>query len=417
MTEKFSNEDQALHAAVQALQQEALAEEVPRDLLARITAIGMVPGVEGSSTSMPIMPQRKRWHSPIRAVAAAVLFLAVAGLFGLGAFLDTGSTLAFADVARPLRDAHSLTFQMNVQSPDIPKLLLKLDVQVFIKEPSRFRFEGPLGLIGIGLLEQDQSKFLLLHPFTKTALLIVAKGNLQQLGNSDPMEWVNKLRALAQKSAQPAGKRQIGNVEVQGFLVKDDDDEYLVWADPKTRLPIMVEESSPGGERIAYSDFRFNPELDDALFSLEVPKGYKLHSLEIEDLPPEESLVQGLRSYAEISAGKFPARLQDASDLIDVVKNPKPKEQNKKDRDLKNSEIMPPLTFVFRSVFNVLRVNIFLDSLKGNYGYSPEGVKLGDADKILFWYQPVQATKARVLYADLHWADLATDQLPQKAQP
>ena len=94
-----------------------------------------------------------------------------------------------------------------------------------------------------------------------------------------------------------------------------------------------------------------------------------------------------LRSHAETSAGKFPTRLEDASPV----------------------DMQGALNFVCATVF--------ADSLKGDYGYSPEGAKLGDADKILFWYRPPQATKSRGLYADLHWADLTTDQLPKKALP
>jgi outer membrane lipoprotein-sorting protein len=411
MTEKLSNEDQLLGEAVRALRQEALVEEIPQEILDRITAIGMAPGALGSRASVTATPRWSFWHGSLR--AAAIFLVAAGGLFGLGAFLRTGSALAFADVARQLSDAHTLTFQMRAQSPAIPQLP-NIEMQVFLKEPGRFRVEGPLGVIGIGLLGQDQSKFVVLHPFTKTALQVVARGNLQQLGDSNPMEWVNKLRTLVEKSAQPAGVRRIGNVEVHGFRVKDGADEYLVWADPKTRLPVLVEQSGPDGERIAYSDFRFNPELDDELFALAVPKGYKLHPLEIAELPPEESLVQALRSYAETSAGKFPTRLEDASDLIEA---PKLKVQNKRDQVLTSPELGAPATPVLRGVFNVLRVDVYLSSLKGNYGYSPEGAKLGDADKILFWYRPAHATKSRVLHADLHWTDLATDQLPKKARP
>jgi outer membrane lipoprotein-sorting protein len=412
MTEKLSKEDQVLDAAVQALRQEALAEEAPPALLAQLSAMGRAPGVEESRPLARARSWRMKRLQPLR--VAAVVLLAVGGLVGLGALLRTGSTLAYADVTRPFRDVDTLTFQMSVQSPHLPKLLTykegNLNIQVFLKEPSRFRLEGPYGLIGIGFLGQDESQFLALVPLIKTAGLVIAKGNLQQFDDSDPMDWVKRLRGLAEKRAQPAGKRQIGAVEAHGFLVKEGEEETLVWADPKTRLPILIEESDPEGWRTTYSDFRFNPELDDALFSLEVPKGYKLYPFEIEALPAEEHLVRLLRSYAEASAGKFPPRLEDSADLAHAIKNPMSRDQNHKAREGLGPHAM-------RKAFNIVWTSLFVNSLKGGYGYLPEGAQLGDADRILFWYRPARATKSRVLYADLHWADVSTDQLPKKTRP
>jgi outer membrane lipoprotein-sorting protein len=394
MAEKLSNEDALLDAAVQALRKETLGEKLPQEVLARITALGMAPDVDDFSDSSLAMPRGKKRLGPLLkeskvslALRTAVLLLVVGGLVGLAAFLRTGTTLAFADVAEPFRRAHTLRFRMTVQSSLMPKLITgkadNIDLQVFLREPGRFRADGPLGLSGVASLGQDQSKLFVLHPLAKIAVLVTAKGNLQLLGYLDPMEWVKTLRTLAEKSAQPAGKRLIGEVEAQGFLIKENGDDTLVWADPTTRLPILIEACSPDGTHIAFSDFRFNPELDDALFSLEVPKGYKLVPIDVEVLSPEESLVRMLRSYAETSAGKFPTRLEDGSP-VDM-----------------------------QSALNFVCASMFADSLKGDYVYSPEGTKLGDADKILFWYRPRQASKSRGLYGDLHWADLTTDQLPK----
>jgi hypothetical protein len=98
-------------------------------------------------------------------------------------------------------------------------------------------------------------------------------------------------------------------------------------------------------------------------------------------------LLRMLRSCAEASAGQFPTQLEDATP-VDM-----------------------------QGTVNVLCAMMFADSLKGDHGYSPEGAKLGDADKILFWYRPAHAAKSRVLYADLHWADLSTELLPGKPRP
>jgi hypothetical protein len=56
-------------------------------------------------------------------------------------------------------------------------------------------------------------------------------------------------------------------------------------------------------------------------------------------------------------------------------------------------------------------------SLKAGFGYRADGVKLGDADKILFWYRPDGAASYRALYGDLHAGDVSEDKLPEKPKP
>ena len=56
-------------------------------------------------------------------------------------------------------------------------------------------------------------------------------------------------------------------------------------------------------------------------------------------------------------------------------------------------------------------------TLKGGFGYRSDGVKLGDADKILFWYRPEGAADYRVIYGDLHVSDVTEDRLPEKPKP
>ena len=50
--------------------------------------------------------------------------------------------------------------------------------------------------------------------------------------------------------------------------------------------------------------------------------------------------------------------------------------------------------------------------LKGRFGYKTEGVKLGDSDKVLFWYRKNGAEKYRAIFGDLHVEDLTADRLP-----
>jgi outer membrane lipoprotein-sorting protein len=93
--------------------------------------------------------------------------------------------------------------------------------------------------------------------------------------------------------AQSLGTKQIGNREAVGFrLQKKTDGTYPwsgditdIWVDAKTRLLVMLETgAADGGWMFRLKDFAFNQELDDSLFSLDPPQGYRML------IPPPEIL-------------------------------------------------------------------------------------------------------------------------------
>jgi hypothetical protein len=49
----------------------------------------------------------------------------------------------------------------------------------------------------------------------------------------------------------------------------------------------------------------------------------------------------------------------------------------------------------------------------GKYHYAGKGVKLGEADKAIFWYRPQEAEKYRVIYGDLHVEQVLSENLPK----
>ena len=62
------------------------------------------------------------------------------------------------------------------------------------------------------------------------------------------------------------------------------------------------------------------------------------------------------------------------------------------------------------------RFGFFQFELSGKFGYKPDGVKLGDAGKVLFWYRKKGAEKYRAIFGDLHAEDVTADRLPGKAE-
>jgi hypothetical protein len=55
---------------------------------------------------------------------------------------------------------------------------------------------------------------------------------------------------------------------------------------------------------------------------------------------------------------------------------------------------------------------LFMMGLKDQH-YAGNGVKLGEADKAIFWYQPEGSETWRVIYGDLRVKDVAPENLPK----
>jgi hypothetical protein len=264
----------------------------------------------------------------------------------------------------------------------------------------QMRFERPDG--GATVMDSRQMKILATDPKTKTAVLMEFKkdGKGPETG---PVNLVEELRKLADKDGKPAGKKKIGDVEAQGFRVTEGGQEITVWADPRTKDPLEIEgRTNFGGQPAEFTmtDFRLNPKLGDELFKLEAPEGYKLVKFEAEDLKPEEDLIRLLRAYAAKKDGQFPKRLDDWKGLAEAVMG------DKKANPVDDPEVM-------KFAMSMGRLSAYSMSLEG-FGYKGEGVKLGDADKIVFWYKPKGADKYRVVFGDLKTGDVPADRLPEK---
>ena len=96
----------------------------------------------------------------------------------------------------------------------------------------------------------------------------------------------------------------------------------------------------------------------------------------------EKAAADLLRIFAEKNGGIFPKRLDDPEEFQKFI----PKQ-------VKPSAI--PDSETFRIIQSVTRFMMATRQLKDGFGYRPNGVKLGDADKILFWYRPDGGTSYR----------------------
>ena len=151
------------------------------------------------------------------------------------------------------------------------------------------------------------------------------------------------------------------------------------------------------------TEFEFNLPLDDALFSVEPPKGYKVRSMDMDASPPgEEDLVRSLRLCAEANDGRFPDELNQltAPKLIAGMMTSKPSPTEEE-----TQELMQQAAGIARG----LQFAITQPIAEGFPAwYAGNGVQLGEADRPIFWYRPQDAANFRVIYGDLSVKETTT---------
>jgi outer membrane lipoprotein-sorting protein len=341
-------------------------------------------------------------------IAAAVLVTA-AGLFYFALAPPAKATAVFAEMAQKLSKAHTLAYRSATETPDLKE---PLKGRCFFKEPGLMRTEIDGGMVVI--MDLSQGKQLMLDTAGKSALLLEGKANVRPdaAGGAGMIDY---LRQLTEGDAKPVGDKMIGDIRARGYLVKKLGIEMTIWVDPATRLPLRMESADriQGKEiRTAITDFQIDLPIDDALFRVEPPAGYALRKEESKIigmdektfLDPERAASDILRMFAEKNDGDFPKRLDDPEEFQKIM----PKEAKK--TAIPDSETL-------RAIQAMTRFMMVSRSLKDGFGYRPEGVKLGDTDKILFWYRPDGGTRYRALYGDLHGADVTADKLPENHKP
>ena len=270
--------------------------------------------------------------------------------------------------------------------------------RVMVKSPALMRTEaepdGP-----VTLFDAARNRTLVLDSKTRTALLLEGPASTDGAVADMFAKEVDGLRKLTEARTEPVGRRRIGAVDAEGFRVRQRGQEMIVWVDPAAKLPLQIDVKARVNEievSGSLADFQIDPPLDDALFRFEPPAGYALSKGQNAGTSDDEAIAETLRTYAEHAEGAFPARLDDWADYSRRIP-----------RAEQDGATNPR---AIRLVQVLARFQVFLMTRKGEYGYRPKGIKLGDADKMLLWYRRKGSPGYRAIYGDLHAADVTADQ-------
>ena len=363
--------------------------------------------------------------------AAAIILIAAA--IGLDLFL--GGTITFADVIKPILNARTVVLDYVIgEGPDalemhdivigsrIRRTMSNIDKTMILDSRVRSTLSN-MDMTMILDLEDGRMLTLVALGVTKIASYNDIQGTGLE-GTRSVLDFVrnvvSKVKDNPDADIQDLGEKEINGQKAVGFYVKGFNNGLTIWANKKTSLPIRIE-ITEGKTSTVIKNIKFDVPLEESLVSMEVPAGYTLKDsvIHIGDTAPdnlpeeqldlsnatEEDLVESLRIWAEIILdGAFPDAIAPDHFMKQVYV-----------LGYKLGSLGLPASEMEQLAFKFSKGMIFLQEFEfgGKWGYAGKGVKLGDADKAILWYQPEGSNTYRVIYGDLKAADIAQENLPK----
>lgn len=335
-----------------------------------------------------------------KVAAAAVIIFAV--LIGIHSF--TGGTPTFADVIEPILKARTVIFDFQIGKEEDSPVMHEIVVGTRIRRT----ISNLPGMTQI--IDMETGKMLALNDVDKTAVYVDIKGKLQEMTRGY-IEFVREVLMELKDSpdVKELGEQVIDGQKAIGFSGRGNNNQELkIWADPKTAVPIRVELRLGREFFVVLKNFKFDEHVDESQVSMKVPEGYKLEETEIIDFTKgtEEDFIESLRIWAKLLLdGEFP----EVVGTEQYMKTMPLLGEKLVQSGLSDEEVGKKVGIIFP------RAMFFLQTLEidGKYTYAGKGVKLGDADKAIFWYRPKGAEKYRVIYGDLSVKEVSKENLPK----
>jgi hypothetical protein len=227
-------------------------------------------------------------------------------------------------------------------------------------------------------------------------------------------ELVAQAQSGTASKVERLGVETIDGREAQGFRIELGTVEVKIWADPKTFLPIRVEEQSTAGNeaRNVMSDFQVGVDLDESLFSLDVPPGYTIQQTMELDLSksPWTYLADALKMAAEYNDGVFPPTLRGDEGIDGIMQRAFKTlaEKHGKDSPEKMRKSILDLTMKIAGALGALNA-LPPDA----WQYAGKDVKLNTPNRPILLLKQMKGGQCVVIYADLSIKEVPVEEAPK----
>ncbi|HWB10765.1 MAG TPA: hypothetical protein VG826_16160 [Pirellulales bacterium] len=415
--------DNLLDRAIDAVLRAGTPGEPPPDRVA-----GLLAAVERAASEPDCLTFRERIKTMRFRAQVAVAATALIVVLGLLPRLipGAGDSVAFGDVAETLTKVRSATWktQYEVKGPG-DEIRKWSGVGMFLT-PSHERMEITAdGKTNVTVIDGEKNKLLTLDPPTKTATVIDVRNAPGEGPFGRTFQGLQEMVAAAHRGEGGQVERLSGE-EIDGrrtecFRIRRGAIEVKIWADPKTFLPVRVEETTAGDEktRIVMTDFQVDKDLDKSLFSLDVPAGYTVEqTLQLDAAAkPITTVAEALKMAAEFNDGVFPPELRGEQGIDGIVRQGMTaweKEHANDPPEQKRAKVAK-LALTLGGAFGVI-LSLPPDSVH----YAGKDVKLDTPDRPIFWCPSLGKEKGgyQVIYADLTIREMSAEEaaklLPSK---
>jgi outer membrane lipoprotein-sorting protein len=285
-------------------------------------------GVQADNTrptlrARPLVSWRRIMRHRVSAAVAATLFMfAITGVALW--FHGSGATYAFADFVAPILEAKTVRYKVTVEMKGSSAVTATGEEMVLDRTRSRSEMRLSNGAETVRITDWGRGKSLSLDAAAKRATVLTFT-NMPKNVSHDPSGWIRLLQMARDSKTQnlqtePLGEKEIDGRRLVGFRVSGDRGEVNdavtdLWGDPKTGMPVRAELTTgmDGNLKTTFSDFVFNVDMDESLFSVEPPPGYTVDHQEADVSENEEQdLIEMFREYCQVAGGSFP----DSLDLM-----------------------------------------------------------------------------------------------------
>jgi len=333
----------------------------------------------------------------LTSAAAAVL---IAGVAIYTLFLSPAITLA--DVIKPIFEAKTFSFDMHVGGEGGPVIH-----DLVSGNRIRRTMSDMPGMVLI--IDTDAAKILRLDTAGKSAAIIDISGSVE-IGGRNYIAFVrdtiNRLMADPNCRREEQSRQQIDGRKAIGYSLGISPERVTILADAKTGAPVQIE-LELGRETLILKNFQFDIPIPEDQISIEPPAGYQMHKTQMDfSKLSEKDLIESLRVWAKyLRDGTFPPELlkQEYIKQIPVLRQ-------------KIGGLPIPDAEKEKTGRHFIQGMMFLQTCSTDqldWHYAGADVKLGDAEKAIFWYRPKDSDTYRVIYGDLSVKDVAPENLPE----
>ncbi len=343
------------------------------------------------------------------AAAAVIIIAALIVIHYSGSSID-GTSVAWADVIEQISNfrPYACTYTVFDEGTLVRSYR---SMRFSLTQRREIRFDGTILVYDLAI-----PKLLTIVPEKKYAIERIL--DAQPTTDPDIFKMADSMQNISSGGVQELGIREIDGHIAKGFRSKSEYNDITIWADVQTKLPVQLEIIHVGrGKKIIISEFEFDIDFDEALFSTTAPEGYtveKLDKREVTELTKfkrsttEKDLIEGLRALAIFLDGRFPPKIE-LDELRETLKG------YIAQNNLSDSEIEERLAPVSEKWTKAYWYTMLLkgEMEAGDFHYAGDGVELGDSDTPVIWWLPKDSKTYRVIYGDLSVKDVAPENLSE----